>query len=84
MQHWIDEKHRHTVISGLTDKYGNVSSSLELREAYRKDYYWYGNRYDISAEVYYPVSRADIRPLYYRNGFRGDLHGVSVMKFFIE
>lgn len=84
MQHWIDEKHRHTVISGLTDKYGNVSSSLELRDAYRKDYYWYGNRYDILAEVYYPVSRADIRPLYYRNGFRGDLHGVSVMKFFIE
>jgi len=87
MQHWIDASGNHTTMSlavnGLSSAcdqwiFGSEMKVKESRGYYSSTHY----RHNLSPYKTFPKVR--ILPVYRRNGFKGNFHGISPLVFFKE
>lgn len=87
MQHWIDENGNHTTMSlpvnGLSQAADSWIFSGEWKVREPRGYYSSTQfRHNISPDKSFP--KAGILPIFKRNGFKGNFHGVSPLVFFKE
>jgi len=86
MQHWIDENGHATTMSisvnGLSMAYDQWAFSSEMKVRETRGGYKANLRHNIYPSKTHPG--AQILPVFKRNGFKGDFHCISPIKFFPE
>ena len=85
MQHWIDEDGNHTTmtisVNSMSAAYDSWSWSSEMKIKYESSYKA-RLRHNLSPWKTYP--KPQILPIFKRNGFKGEFHGISPIEFFPE
>lgn len=85
MQHWIDEKGGHTTMSlpvnGLSQAADSWIFSGEMKVKEPRGYGYSNTHFRHNISPYKTFPKVNILPVFKRNGFNGNFHGISPIAF---